>query len=126
MKSAVGSPQKGTKAVRKFGSSRSPQRFPFRVRRNPQSAIELEANYEFAQQKFKELNPYRPAEFTRDWNVNRNVNDVGIVTRPTDEHLFNGGAPLRTPKRAACSTILGASCGTRCTVAPSILPSMPT
>jgi len=62
------------------------------------TTIELEANYEFAQQKFKELNPYRPAEFTRDWNVNRTVNDVGIVTRPTDEHLFNGGATLRTPK----------------------------
>jgi hypothetical protein len=66
--------------------------------RNPQSTIELEANYEFAQQRFKELNPYRPAEFTRDWNVNQGVNDVAIVRRPTDEHLFNGGATLRTAK----------------------------
>ncbi|MBK8561767.1 MAG: hypothetical protein IPN76_00045 [Saprospiraceae bacterium] len=65
---------------------------------NPKSAIELEANYEFAQQRFKELNPYRPAEFTRDWNVNQGVNDVAIVRRPTDEHLFNGGATLRTAK----------------------------
>ncbi len=65
---------------------------------NPQSAIELEANYEFAQQKFKELNPYRPSEFTRDWNVNQGANDVAIVRRPTDEHLFNGGATLRTAK----------------------------
>ncbi|MCF8246104.1 MAG: hypothetical protein K9J37_15450 [Saprospiraceae bacterium] len=70
---------------------------PLGVRGNG-ATIELETNYEFAQQKFKELNPYRPAEFTRDWNVNRNVNDVGIVTRPSNEHLFNGGATLRTPK----------------------------
>ncbi len=75
--------------------------------RNPQSVIELEANYEFAQQKFKELNPYRPAEFTRDWNVNRNVNDVGIVTRPSNEHLFNGGATLRTQKMGSLQYNLG-------------------
>ncbi|MCC6725965.1 MAG: hypothetical protein IT258_15765, partial [Saprospiraceae bacterium] len=65
---------------------------------NPQATIELEANYEFAQQKFKELNPYRPSEFTRDWNVNQGANDVAIVRRPTDEHLFNGGATLKTAK----------------------------
>ena len=39
--------------------------------------MELAADYEFTQQRFKELNPYRPAEFTRDWNVNTGVNDVG-------------------------------------------------
>jgi hypothetical protein len=71
------------------------------------AVLELEANYEFAQQKFKELNPYRPAEFTRDWNVNRNVNDVGIVTRPSNEHLFNGGATLRTQKMGSLQYNLG-------------------
>ncbi len=75
--------------------------------RNPKSTIELEANYEFAQQKFKELNPYRPSEFTRDWNVNRSVNDVGIVTRPSNEHLFNGGATLKTQKLGSLQYNIG-------------------
>ncbi|MBI1226294.1 MAG: hypothetical protein GC192_13755 [Bacteroidetes bacterium] len=88
---AVGSPQPGSQSEI----------------RNPKSEIELEVNYEFAQQKFKELNPYRPAEFTRDWNVNRTVNDVGIVVRPSDEHLFNGGATLKTPKLGSLQYTIG-------------------
>ncbi|MCU0345825.1 MAG: hypothetical protein MUC59_02700 [Saprospiraceae bacterium] len=88
----------GVKRVFEFGTQGQVNPPAQSAIRNPQSAIELEANYEFAQRRFKELNPYRPAEFTRDWNVNRNINDVGIVTRPTDEHLFNGGATLRTAK----------------------------
>jgi hypothetical protein len=84
------------KKAKDEGQPAAPNQSPITNHQSP--TIELEANYEFAQQKFKELNPYRPAEFTRDWNVNRSVNDVGIVTRPTDEHLFNGGATLRTPK----------------------------
>ncbi len=71
---------------------------PLGVRVGGNWQLETELNYEFAQQRFKELNPYRPAEFTRDWNVNRNINDVGIVTRPSNEHLFNGGMTLRSPK----------------------------
>ena len=59
--------------------------------------LETEANYEFTQQKFKELNPYRPAEFTRDWNVNRGVNDVGITRRQSNEQLANAGFTLRSP-----------------------------
>ncbi len=59
--------------------------------------LETEADYEFTQQKFKELNPYRPAEFTRDWNVARGQNDVGIARRQTDEHLFSSGFTLRSP-----------------------------
>ncbi len=91
----------GAKRVIEVGSRQSA------VGSQPQSAIELEANYEFAQQKFKELNPYRPAEFTRDWNVNQGANDVAIVTRPTNEHLFNGGATLRTPKAGSLQYNLG-------------------
>ncbi|MCB9338702.1 MAG: hypothetical protein H6577_11305 [Lewinellaceae bacterium] len=59
--------------------------------------LETEANYEFAQQKFKELNPYRPAEFTRDWNTNTGANDVAVNRRLTDEHLANAGFVLRSP-----------------------------
>lgn len=68
---------------------------------SPQSPVwrlETEANYEFAQQKFKELNPYRPAEFTRDWNTNTGANDVAVNRRLTDEHLANAGFVLRSPK----------------------------
>ena len=68
--------------------------------------IKLEANYEFAQRRFKELNPYRPAEFTREWNVNRNVNDVGIVTLPGGKgHLViaafvkNSGKPSEVTEK---------------------------
>ncbi len=57
----------------------------------------LEADYEFTQQKFKELNPYRPAEFTRDWNVNSGANDVGINARPSNEQLGSAGFTLRSP-----------------------------
>ena len=59
--------------------------------------LETEANYEFTQQKFKELNPYRPAEFTRNWNVNRGANDVGITRRQANEHLISSGFTLRSP-----------------------------
>lgn len=54
-------------------------------------------NYEFAQQRFRELSPYRSAEFTRDWNTSTGANDVSIGLRPTNEHLLNSGIVLRTP-----------------------------
>ena len=63
----------------------------------PLYQLELTADYEFTQQRFKELNPYRPAEFTRDWNVNTGVNDVGITARPSDEQLASAGFTLRNP-----------------------------
>ena len=59
--------------------------------------LELTGDYEFTQQKFKELNPYRPSEFTRDWNVNTGANDVGINTRPSDEQLASAGFTFRSP-----------------------------
>ena len=47
----------------------------------------LYANYEFAARDFLPLNPYRPAEFVRDWNV-----DAGQDT--TSEHLVRAGMSL--------------------------------
>lgn len=44
----------------------------------------LTANYELAGRTFSPLNPYRPAEFTRDWNL-------GTITTPAAEHLARGG-----------------------------------
>ncbi|MEK7254790.1 MAG: hypothetical protein AAB316_08600, partial [Bacteroidota bacterium] len=59
--------------------------------------IETEADYEFSQKRFKELNPYRPAEFTRDWNVNQSANDISTTRRLTNEHLASAGFTLRSP-----------------------------
>lgn len=59
--------------------------------------VEASADYEFTQQQFRELSPYRPAEFTRDWNTSQGANDVSIGLRPTNEHLLNSGLVLRTP-----------------------------
>lgn len=59
--------------------------------------VEASADYEFTQQRFRELSPYRPAEFTRDWNTSAGANDVSIGLRPTNEHLLNSGFVMRTP-----------------------------
>jgi len=45
------------------------------------------ANYEFAARDFRPLNPYRPAEFVRDWNI-------GISQDTTAEHLAKAGISL--------------------------------
>jgi hypothetical protein len=37
---------------------------------------ELKGQYEYAAAQFQPLNPYRPAEFTRDWNVEANRDTV--------------------------------------------------
>lgn len=77
------------KKNKKEGESADRKQAPWR--------LETEANYEFTQQKFKELNPYRPTEFTRDWNINQGVNDVSAGQRESDEQLANGGFVLRSP-----------------------------
>ncbi len=59
--------------------------------------LDASADYEFTQQQFRELSPYRPAEFTRDWNTSQGANDVSIGQRPTNEHLLSSGLVVRTP-----------------------------
>ncbi len=49
------------------------------------------ANYEFAARDFRPLNPYRPAEFSRDWNV-------GLNQDTTAEHLAKAGISLKKNK----------------------------
>ncbi|GIV32387.1 MAG: hypothetical protein KatS3mg030_689 [Saprospiraceae bacterium] len=56
------------------------------------------ADYEFTQRRFRELSPYRPAEFTRDWNTSQGTNDVSIGTRQADEHLLSSGLTLQMPQ----------------------------
>ncbi len=49
------------------------------------------ANYEFAARDFRPLNPYRPAEFVRDWNI-------GSTQDTTAEHLAKAGISLEKKK----------------------------
>lgn len=50
--------------------------------------VQLNGIYEFAGQQFVPLNPYRPAEFTRDWNI-------GTAEKPATEHWARGGFSLQ-------------------------------
>jgi len=52
-------------------------------------ALQSSIKYEFVQQNFKALNPYRNAEFNRDWNVNFNNN-----RQAANEHIGKGGLQL--------------------------------
>jgi len=52
--------------------------------------IQANAKYEFVQQNFRSLNPYRNAEFNRDWNINFNNNQQTV-----NEHIGKGGIQLR-------------------------------
>ncbi len=65
--------------------------------------LETKLDYEIVQRQFRELNPYRAAEFTRDWNLNRGPNDVAIGRRETWEQLLQGELSLQTPRWGAFS-----------------------
>ncbi len=51
--------------------------------------IQTNVKYEFVQQNFRALNPYRNAEFNRDWNIN-----FGNNQRAVNEHIGKGGFRL--------------------------------
>lgn len=51
-----------------------------------QTKLVLGGHYEYLQKTFEYIEPYRPREFQRDWNVN------GLTT--TDEHLFKANLAL--------------------------------
>ncbi len=56
--------------------------------------LETEANYEMVQETFKALNPYRNAEFNRDWNISQVNNNSNGPQQPALEHLGNGGMTI--------------------------------
>ena len=50
-------------------------------------------NYEFTQKRFQALNPYRKAEFTRDWNLANNRNEILEINRE-NEHIARAEVSL--------------------------------
>ncbi len=57
---------------------------------NKNLRLETDVNYEYKQARFEDLNPYRPAEFVRDWNI-----ESSSSIRAT-EHLGTGSVRLRS------------------------------
>lgn len=55
--------------------------------KNRQTQLLLGGHYEYLQKTFEYIEPYRPREFQRDWNVNN------LAT--TDEHLFKANLALK-------------------------------
>ena len=50
--------------------------------------VQLNGTYEFAGRQFVPLNPYRPAEFIRDWNI-------GTAEKTAPEHWARGGFSMQ-------------------------------
>lgn len=56
--------------------------------------LQTDLNYELVQRNFRALNPYRKAEFTRDWNIEAQPSGaIALVTAM--EQLATGGFQLR-------------------------------
>lgn len=51
--------------------------------------LESYADYEFTHQNFRALNPFREAEFNRDWNLSRNFN-------AGEQHILSSGFKLQS------------------------------
>ncbi|NJN77227.1 MAG: hypothetical protein HC803_01950 [Saprospiraceae bacterium] len=71
----------------KFGRSRHTELDSVSPKQPPKNELTLSANYEFIQNAFNPLNPYRGREFTRDWNT------TGLDR--TDEHIVTAGFTLK-------------------------------
>ncbi len=56
----------------------------------PNTFLRLNAHYEFLTKEFEFIEPYRPREFSRDWNIN--------LTEPTQEHLYKAKLSLEGQK----------------------------
>ncbi|RMG85663.1 MAG: hypothetical protein D6714_05560 [Bacteroidetes bacterium] len=57
--------------------------------------LDSELSYEFAQKRFRPLNPYRNAEFARDWNLTN--------ADPADEHILAGEVVLKNKQSGQVS-----------------------
>ncbi|MEM9819943.1 MAG: hypothetical protein AAF985_02680 [Bacteroidota bacterium] len=59
--------------------------------------IQTKVNYEFTQDRFQALNPYRNAEFVRDWNLSGLPNTV-LQLEQANEHIAKGGLTIQQKK----------------------------
>ncbi len=72
-------------------------RYTFDKKLNDNWTVESKAQYEWVHKHFRWLNPYRNAEFNRDWNVagNQNNNNFTINQNRAAEQLGSAGFVLR-------------------------------
>ena len=56
--------------------------------------LQTDLKYELVSENFKSLNPYRPAEFTRDWNLSKNQNSSEAILDNRTEHIGTAGFTL--------------------------------
>ena len=55
--------------------------------------LEADVKYEHVQQNFQALNPYRKAEFTRDWNLST-LQNQSAIPKKENEHLTSTGVSI--------------------------------
>ncbi|MFT7449929.1 MAG: hypothetical protein ACI9VN_000640 [Patescibacteria group bacterium] len=75
-------------------------RYAFKKKTKKNWTIETNLQYEWTQDRFKALNPYRNAEFNRDWNIanssssNSTTNTNGVVSK-AEEQVASAGFALK-------------------------------
>ena len=71
------------------------QTYDWQTKQNKTWRLATVADYEYRAADFRELNPYRPAEFTRDWNLRPDT--------ARQEQYARAGLDLSLPNRSALS-----------------------
>ncbi|MEL6866856.1 MAG: hypothetical protein AAFP19_20700 [Bacteroidota bacterium] len=73
--------------------------------------LQTDVRYEYVQQNFVALNPYRPAEFTRDWNLFSAQLNSGVPGRDglvkANEHLANAALQIAKGQNASLEYAFG-------------------
>lgn len=69
------------------------QKFDLKQKKKVGWQLQTDLDYEAVQARFEDLNPYRPAEFTRDWNVQ--------MTEKRTEHIGRGGFLLKHKEKGS-------------------------
>ncbi len=78
------------------------------ARRTQPYLLKAEAKYEYVQRTFQALNPYRAAEFTRDWNLQNALNTVTNTAILPNEQLATAKANISKDGRWEIGYELGA------------------
>ncbi len=67
--------------------------------------LQAQVDYEFVEKDFSALNPYRPAEFARDWNLSANPNTTDSIRR--EQHFVAGNVGVSRENWGRISYNLG-------------------